>query len=128
MKEPTTDLIIVMTKGIYDEVSSVGLLIANGALTSGKTIGLFLTSSAIDLVRKNGLNHIQVPPVAGLSALQIFLHSEVVYRHTSDVQFASSNERVSLPGKEAPCGLAGFREQPAVPSAASNRLYLIVKS
>ena len=63
MQEPTTDLIIVMTKGIYDEVSSVGLVIANGALTSGKTVGLFLTSSAIDLVRRNGVNHTQVKPM-----------------------------------------------------------------
>lgn len=63
MKEPTTDLIIVMTKGIYDEVSSVGLTIANGALTAGKTVGLFLTSSAIDLVRRNGLNHTHVSPM-----------------------------------------------------------------
>jgi len=63
MKEPTTDLIIVMTKGINDEVSSVGLTIANGAITSGKTVGLFLTSSAIDLVRKNGINHTRVSPM-----------------------------------------------------------------
>lgn len=63
MKEPTTDLIIVMTKGIHDEVSSVGLTIANGALTAGKTVGLFLTSSAIDLVRKNGINHTHVSPM-----------------------------------------------------------------
>jgi predicted peroxiredoxin len=63
MKEPTTDLIVVMTKGIYDEVSSVGLVIANGALTAGKTVGLFLTSSAIDLVRRNGINHTQVSPM-----------------------------------------------------------------
>ncbi len=55
MSNETNDLISVMTKGIYDEVSSVGLTIANGALTSGKTVGLFLTSSAIDLVRKDGI-------------------------------------------------------------------------
>jgi predicted peroxiredoxin len=63
MKESTTDLIIVMTKGIYDEVSSVGLTIANGALTSGKTVGLFLTSSAIDLVRRKGIDHTHVGPM-----------------------------------------------------------------
>jgi len=67
--ESTKDLIIVMTKGIYDEVSSVGLTIANGALTSGKTVGLFLTSSAIDLVRKNGINHTQVTPMEPLKDL-----------------------------------------------------------
>lgn len=69
MKQETKDLIIVMTKGIYDEVSSVGLVIANGALTSGKTVGLFLTSSAIDLVRKNGVNHTQVHPMDSVKDL-----------------------------------------------------------
>ena len=69
MSDETKDLIIVMTKGIYDEVSSVGLTIANGALTSGKTVGLFLTSSAIDLVRKNGVNHTQVSPMEPLKDL-----------------------------------------------------------
>ena len=69
MKQETTDLIVVMTKGIYDEVSSVGLVIANGALTSGKTVGLFLTSSAIDLVRKNGVEHTQVHPMESVKDL-----------------------------------------------------------
>ena len=72
MNQETTDLIIVMTKGIYDEVSSVGLVIANGALTSGKSVGLFLTSSAIDLVRKNGVDHTQVHPMESVKDL---LHS-----------------------------------------------------
>lgn len=72
MKTETTDLIIVMTKGIYDEVSSVGLVIANGAITSGKTVGLFLTSSAIDLVRKNGAELTRVHPMESVKEL---LHS-----------------------------------------------------
>ncbi len=69
MTTETNDLIIVLTKGIYDEVSSVGLTIANGALTSGKTVGLFLTSSAIDLVRKGGIDHTQVHPMESLKGL-----------------------------------------------------------
>jgi len=69
MSNETTDLIIVMTKGIYDEVSSVALTIANGALTSGKTVGLFLTSSAIDLVRRNGVDHTHVHPMESLKSL-----------------------------------------------------------
>ena len=69
MNHETNDLIIVLTKGIYDEVSSVGLTIANGALTSGKTVGLFLTSSAIDLVRKNGIEHTHVHPMESLKSL-----------------------------------------------------------
>jgi predicted peroxiredoxin len=69
MTSQTTDMIIVMTKGIYDELSSVGLTLANGALTSGMTVGLFLTSSAIDLVRKNGIDHTHVHPMEPLKQL-----------------------------------------------------------
>jgi predicted peroxiredoxin len=69
MSTQTTDLIIVMTKGIYDELSSVGLTLANGAMTSGMTVGLFLTSSAIDLVRKNGVDHTHVHPMEPLKNL-----------------------------------------------------------
>lgn len=69
MTSQATDMIIVMTKGIYDELSSVGLTLANGAMTSGMTVGLFLTSSAIDLVRKNGIDHTQVHPMEPLKQL-----------------------------------------------------------
>ena len=63
------ELVIVMTKGIYDELSSVGLTIANGALTNELSVGLFLTSSAIDLVRKNGVDHTHVHPMESLKGL-----------------------------------------------------------
>jgi predicted peroxiredoxin len=65
----TTDLIIVMTKGISEETSSVGLTLANGALTAGMTVGLFLTSNAIDLVRKKGLDYTHVHPMEPLKNL-----------------------------------------------------------
>ena len=63
------DLIIVMTKGINDELSSVGLTLANGALTAEMTVGLFLTSNAIDLVRKRGLDHTHVHPMESAKKL-----------------------------------------------------------
>ncbi len=63
------DLIIVMTRGISDEVSSVGLTLANGAMTAGMTVGLFLTSNAIDLVRKGGVDHTHVHPMESLKDL-----------------------------------------------------------
>jgi len=69
MNHETKDLIIVMTKGINDEVSSVGLTLANGAMTAGKKVGLFLTSAAIDLVRKNGVAHTHVQPMEPLKDL-----------------------------------------------------------
>lgn len=69
MSDSKKDLIIVMTKGIYDELSSVGLTLANGALTAGLEAGLFLTSSAIDLVRRNGVEHTHVQPMEPLKKL-----------------------------------------------------------
>jgi len=69
MKDETKDLIIVMTKGINDEVSTVGLTLANGAMTAGKTVGLFLTSAAIDLVRKNAVSCTHVAPMEPLKDL-----------------------------------------------------------
>jgi len=63
------ELVIVLTKGIYDELSSVGLTIANGALTAELSVGLFLTSSAIDLVRRNGIDHTHVHPMESLKRL-----------------------------------------------------------
>jgi predicted peroxiredoxin len=69
MNNETKDLIIVMTKGINDEVSSVALTLANGAMTAGKTVGLFLTSAAIDLVRRNGIDHTHVQPMEPLKNL-----------------------------------------------------------
>lgn len=69
MSNEPKEMIIVMTKGIYDEVSSVGLTLANGAMTAGMKVGLFLTSSAIDLVRKNGVEHTHVHPMEPLKNL-----------------------------------------------------------
>ena len=63
------ELVIVMTKGINDELSSVGLTIANGALTNNLDVGLFLTSNAIDLARKEGVNHTHVHPMESLKSL-----------------------------------------------------------
>lgn len=69
MSTETEDLIIVMTKGINDEVSSVGLTLANGAITAGKNVGLFLTSAAIDLVRNGGIEQTHVKPMEPLKEL-----------------------------------------------------------
>ena len=69
MANKTEDLIIVMTKGINDELSSVGLTLANGAMTAEMNVGVFLTSNAIDLVRRGGVDHTQVHPMEPLKAL-----------------------------------------------------------
>ena len=61
MKAGTDQLVILMTKGIDSELSSVAFTIANGGITAGLKVSIFLTSAAIDLVRRNGQRMTHVP-------------------------------------------------------------------
>jgi predicted peroxiredoxin len=65
----TDKLVILVTRGIDSELSSVAFTIANGGLTAGLKVFIFLTSAAIDLVRKNGQTMTHVPPLQPLAAL-----------------------------------------------------------
>ena len=52
MQNGTDKLVVLVTKGIESEMSSVAFTIANGGLTAGLKVSIFLTSTAIDLVRR----------------------------------------------------------------------------
>jgi predicted peroxiredoxin len=52
MAESNKELVVLMTKGADHELSSVGFTIANGGITSGFKVFVFLTSASVDLVRK----------------------------------------------------------------------------
>ena len=69
MNEQSKELVILMTKGADHELSSVGLTIANGGMTSGLRVSIFLTSAAVDLVRKRAVETTQVNPLEPLKAL-----------------------------------------------------------
>lgn len=69
MTEATRDLVVVMTHGADHEVSSVAFTIANGGMTSGLRVSIFLTSAAVDLVRKRAIDSTVVPPLEPLAAL-----------------------------------------------------------
>ena len=69
MQTATDKLVVLVTKGIDSELSSVALTIANGGITAGLKVSLFLTSTAIDLVRKGGNRMTQVAPLEPLAAL-----------------------------------------------------------
>ncbi|MBL8690342.1 MAG: DsrE family protein [Rhodospirillaceae bacterium] len=69
MQNSTDKVVVLLTKGIESEVSSVAFTIANGALTAGMKASVFLTSTAIDLVRKGGQKMTQVAPLESLSRL-----------------------------------------------------------
>ena len=62
-------LVILVTRGIDSEMSSVAFTIANGGMTAGLKVFIFLTSTAVDLVRKGGQRLTQVAPLDPLSAL-----------------------------------------------------------
>ncbi len=67
---PATDkLVILLTKGIDSELSSVAFTIANGGITSGLKVSMFLTSTAIDLVRRGGQKLTHVAPLQPLPAM-----------------------------------------------------------
>jgi len=69
MSEETKKLVVLVTKGIESELSSVAFTIANGGITSGLQVFVFLTSTGIDLVRRNGQAMTQVAPLDPLAAL-----------------------------------------------------------
>ena len=63
------DLVILCTRGTDHELSSVALTIACGGITSGLKVYLFLTSSAVDTVRKNAIGMTHVAPLDPLKKL-----------------------------------------------------------
>lgn len=69
MSTATDKLVILVTKGIDSELSSVAFTIANGGLTAGLKVSIFLTSTAIDLVRRGGQRMTQVAPLQPLAAM-----------------------------------------------------------
>ena len=69
MLQKTEKLVVLMTKGIDSELSSVAFTIANGGLTAGLKVYAFLTSTAVDVVRKRGQALTHVPPLDPLAAL-----------------------------------------------------------
>ncbi|WP_274424600.1 DsrE family protein [Chelativorans sp. YIM 93263] len=69
MANATEELVVLMTHGADHELSSVGFTIANGGLTAGLNVSIFLTSAAVDLVRKGGIEMTHVAPLEPLSAL-----------------------------------------------------------
>lgn len=63
------DLVIVLTRGIDDERSSVAFTLANGAMKRGLRVHVFLTSAGVDVARKGGIEMTHVPPLSPLREL-----------------------------------------------------------
>lgn len=56
-------LVVVVTRGLDDERSSVALSIANGGINSGMDVTMFLVSSGVDLARRGALSVAQLNPL-----------------------------------------------------------------
>jgi len=69
MAESSKELVVVMTRGTDHELSSVAFTIANGGMTAGLKVYIFLTSAAVDLARKRAVEVTHVPPLEPLQAL-----------------------------------------------------------
>jgi predicted peroxiredoxin len=65
----TRQLVVMISHSTDHELSSVGFTIANGGITSGLDVTVFLTSAGVDLVRKKAVDATQVEPLEPLKAL-----------------------------------------------------------
>jgi predicted peroxiredoxin len=69
MADQARELVVLMTQGADHELSSVAFTIANGGMTAGLKVYAFLTSAAVDLVRKRATETTHVQPLEPLKAL-----------------------------------------------------------
>lgn len=69
MSEQGRDLVVNLSQGLDNERSSVAFTIANGGITSGLRVSIFLTSSGVDLVRKGAADTTHVHPMEPLLEL-----------------------------------------------------------
>lgn len=69
MAEDSRDLVVVLTHGADHELSSVAFTIANGGMTAGLNVSIFLTSASVDLVRKGGVELTHAAPLEPLKSL-----------------------------------------------------------
>ena len=69
MAEASRDLVMVVAHGADHELSSVAFTIANGGITSGLKVSIFLTSNGVDLVRKRAIDNLVSHPLEPLAAL-----------------------------------------------------------
>lgn len=69
MAEQSRKLVVVITHSVDHELSSVGFTIANGGLTSGLDVSVFLTGEGVDLARKGAVDLTEVKPLEPLKSL-----------------------------------------------------------
>ena len=63
------NLVTVITHGPETERASIGFTIANGGMTSGLKVSVFLTAEGVDIVRKGAYDSAHFEPLDPLRAL-----------------------------------------------------------
>ena len=69
MTQENRELVVLMTHGADNELSSVGFTVACGGITAGLKVCAFLASSAVDLDRRRGIDMTHVQPMDPLKTL-----------------------------------------------------------
>jgi predicted peroxiredoxin len=62
MPENKKQLVVVIACGLEDEKMSVAWSVSNGAISTGLDVTIFLTSSAVDCVRKGAADKVHLNP------------------------------------------------------------------
>jgi predicted peroxiredoxin len=69
MADSIRDLVVLVTHGADSEMSSVAFTIANGGITAGLRVSVFLTSAGVDLARRRAVDTTEVRPLEPLADL-----------------------------------------------------------
>ncbi len=69
MTESVDNLVVLVSHGPDEEMSSVAFTIATGGLTSGLNVAVFLVSSGVDVVRRRAAELTHVQPLEPLQSL-----------------------------------------------------------
>jgi predicted peroxiredoxin len=69
MSSTPRNLVVLITHGIDSELSSVAFTIANGGLTAGLKVSVFLTSNGVDLARRRATDTTHCHPLEPLTHL-----------------------------------------------------------
>ncbi|MFW5875401.1 MAG: DsrE family protein [Myxococcota bacterium] len=100
MSDQPKKLFVVISHSTEHELSSVGFTIANGGLTSGLSVSIFLTSGGVDLVRKGAADLTEVKPLEPLKSLieDFMSRGGTLYACTPCVKSRGYTEEDLLPG------------------------------
>ena len=63
------NLVVVITSGPHEEKASIGCTIANGGMTAGMKVSIFLTGDGVDIVRKKSCSKVEFHPLDPITAL-----------------------------------------------------------